>query len=404
MAMRLGIVYHMPFWRTSDGALVEAEGSFARYVDALAPYFDHISVCAPERSAPAGEGTAIRAKNVTLAGLPYFEGPRQFYPQLFSMVAHLAKWTRDLDVLHCRVPTPAAFPAYLLARRRAIPVFLLVVGDLRGLLPTLPYRGLKRWLFRAYTMWEERGLAVMTRGAVTFANGAALAEKHRRAGVEILETKTTTLTAADIADRMDACDGSPIRMLTVSRIDPRKGLRVLPAVVQQLVDRGRDVTLDIIGPPVGRPGEAEREAIEHDAIARGVAGRISFAGAVPLDRLLRRYRDYDLFVLPTRPGEGIPRVLLEAMAAGLPVVTSRVAGIPSLVRHEENGLLVDEPSAGAVASALERVIADAGLRRRLIAAAYEVARAHTLDRQAAWMMDQLRGRLPIALRHASRLA
>ena len=56
------------------------------------------------------------------------------------------------------------------------------------------------------------------------------------------------------------------------------------------------------------------------------------------------YRDYDLFVLPTRPGEGIPRVLLEAMAAGLPIVTTRVSGIASLITHEENGLLVDDAS------------------------------------------------------------
>ena len=72
---------------------------------------------------------------------------------------------------------------------------------------------------------------------------------------------------------------------------------------------------------------------------------------MPLDRLLPLYRDYDVFVLPTLPGEGIPRVLLEAMAAGLPVVTTRVAGIPSLVTHEVNGLLVDEPTADAVADA-----------------------------------------------------
>ena len=55
--MTLGIVYHMPFWRASDGTLRELEGSFARYVDSLAPYFDEISLCVPVLRNPSGEGT-----------------------------------------------------------------------------------------------------------------------------------------------------------------------------------------------------------------------------------------------------------------------------------------------------------------------------------------------------------
>jgi len=119
---------------------------------------------------------------------------------------------------------------------------------------------------------------------------------------------------------------------------------------------------------------------------------------VALERLLVLYRDYDAFVLPTLPGEGIPRVLLEAMAAGLPVVTTDVAGIPSLIAHERNGLLVGSASADALAGAIERLMADGPLRRRLIANGYETARAHTLDVQAARMMATVADRLRIPLR------
>ncbi len=396
--MTLGIVYHMPFWRGRDGTLREVEGSFARYVDSLAPYFDEVSLCVPVRREPSGEGTAIRSSNVTLAPLPPFDGPVQFYPRLATVLPRLIRWTRRIDLLHCRVPSPAAVFAFAIARLRRRPAFLLVVGDLRASLPSIPYRGLRRGLWRAYTGFEEWNVQWMVNRALTFANGPALAAKHARKGRTPVETTTTTIGERDIASRANTCGATPVRALTVSRIDPRKGLRVLPHVVRLLVDRGVDLTLDIVGPPVGRPGRDERAAILESVNRLNIAGRVSFTGLTPLDRLLPMYRGYDLFVLPTLPGEGIPRVLLEAMSAGLPVVTTSVAGIPGLVKHGLNGLLVEQPDAEAIAGAMMRIILDAPLREGLIAQGYATARRLTLEAQAAGMMEVVSGSLHVALR------
>ena len=62
--VRLGIVYHMPFWQAVDGSLWEVEGSFARYVDSLAPYFDEVSLCVPVFATPQAGGTRLHAANV----------------------------------------------------------------------------------------------------------------------------------------------------------------------------------------------------------------------------------------------------------------------------------------------------------------------------------------------------
>jgi glycosyltransferase involved in cell wall biosynthesis len=396
--LKLGIVYHMPFWRAADGTLRELEGSFARYVDSLAPYFDEISVCAPSIEKPSSGGTAVRASNVTLAPTSSFEGPAQFYPKLALMLPKLMTWVRGLDVLHCRVPTPAAPFAFAFARILGKPAFILIVGDLRALLPTMPYRGIKKIIWRAYTEFEERGMQWMANHSLAFANGAALTRKHSTARRPVVQTTTTTISAGDIATRTDTCSSRPVRILTVSRIDPRKGLRVLPAAVEQLTALGIDTTIDIVGPSIGRPGDDERAAIEADAKARQVATRVTVVGPVPLDELLPLYRNYDVFVLPTLPGEGIPRVLLESMTAGMPVVTTRVSGIPSLITHEVNGLLIDEATADGVAGAVERVITDAPLRRRLIANGYETARARTLEAQAAKMMAVVAQELRVPLR------
>jgi len=278
-------------------------------------------------------------------------------------------------------------------------------------------------LWRGYTAFEEFNVQWMANRSLAFANGAALAAKHSRPGHEVIETTTTTIDARDIATRADTCAGPKLRLLTVSRVDPRKGLRVLPAVIERLRDGGLDVSIDIVGPAVGKPGEDERDAIVADAAARGLAAHVRLTGAVPLERLLPMYRDFDAFVLPTLPGEGIPRVLLESMTGGTPIVTTRVAGIPSLITHEVNGLLVDEP-AGAkapalqgsvvalqgsavavqgsmVAEVLRRVLTDRPLRQRLIANGYETARGFTLDAQAARMLAQVAARLPVTLRQST---
>jgi len=354
--MKLGIVYHMPFWRAPDGMLYELEGSFARYVDSLAPYFDEIVLCVPFLHDAGGEGTPVRSPNVSIAPLPAFDGPVAFYPRLLSMVPRLLQFVRGIDLLHCRIPTPAAVFAYAWARLLGRPAFVLVVGDLRALLPSIGYRGFKMLLWRCYTAFEELGMQWMVNGSLAFANGAALAAKHTRPGRAVIETRTTTIETADIASREDTCGGPAIRLLTVSRIDPRKGLRILPETLRLLVDRGLDVTIDIVGPAVGAPGEAERVQIDADASARGVSGRLRFVGAIPLRRLLPLYGNYDVFVLPTLPGEGIPRVLHRILHPTDFTSGSALATMGAYSRSVNSTFASPWSSMKAMASASRRVL------------------------------------------------
>jgi glycosyltransferase involved in cell wall biosynthesis len=87
------------------------------------------------------------------------------------------------------------------------------------------------------------------------------------------------------------------------------------------------------------------------------------------------------------------------MSAGLPVVTTRVAGIPSLVTHEVNGLLIERSGAAEVAGAVARIVRDDRFRQGVIARGYETARKFTLEAQAARMMEIVSARLQVALRH-----
>lgn len=114
-------------------------------------------------------------------------------------------------------------------------------------------------------------------------------------------------------------------------------------------------------------GDGElRGTLEQQAERLGLAARVHFAGARrDLGNVLAAI---DLFVMPSL-WEGLPLSLVLAMGAGLPVIASRVAGIPEVVRHGESGLLVAAGDAGDLAGALVRVTGDAPLRSRLGTAA-----------------------------------
>ena len=317
--MTLGILYHMPFWQTADGALWEAEGSFARYVDSLAPYFDEVILSVPVFDTPPASGSRVRgSSNVTLAPLPYFPGPRQFYPQLPSMLGRLRAWVEQCDVVHLRVPSPAAIFAFRIARRRQKPVFLLVVGDYAALLPHLGYRGVKKTLFGAYV--GVRGM------------GAA---PHDHACADVCQwRRTARQTRAPRRARDRDQDHDAVRRRHLRRGPTRatgrrsgcspsaasiraKACGAMPALVASLVAAGIDATQRHrwTDHRVDRRFGARRDSAPRRR-RPGVGDRVHLPGPIALDRLMPLYRDYDIFVLPTRPGEGIPRVLLEAMAAG----------------------------------------------------------------------------------------
>jgi glycosyltransferase involved in cell wall biosynthesis len=122
----------------------------------------------------------------------------------------------------------------------------------------------------------------------------------------------------------------------------------------------------------------ERSRLEDLARRHGLDVR--FEGFVSRERLVELYAESFCFVLAARHGEGQPNVVLEAMAHGLPIVATRVAGVTDLVEHERSGLLVPPDDPLALRDALARLGHERGLAERLGHAARAVAEAHSWER------------------------
>jgi glycosyltransferase involved in cell wall biosynthesis len=135
-------------------------------------------------------------------------------------------------------------------------------------------------------------------------------------------------------------------------------------------------------------GELELEKTLQLAKHYGVAEKLAFESPISFEALKVEYRNSDVFVLPTYM-EGVPRVILEAQAAGLPVVTTTVGGIPGAVKDGEDAILVPPGDPQAIANAILRIINDEELRKRMIAMGLESAWNHTLDAETKTMIERL---------------
>lgn len=168
-------------------------------------------------------------------------------------------------------------------------------------------------------------------------------------------------------------------LLFVGRLAAVKGVRVLIEAVSRLVEAHPDLSLTLVG------DGPDRAALESEVARRGLAGSISFTGYRSQDEVAEALTRSDLFVLPSF-AEGLPVVLMEAMAARVPVVATRIAGIPELVEDGVHGRLVPPGDVEALTGAVDALLRDPLLRHRAGEAGREkVCREHDIAREAAWL-------------------
>ena len=151
---------------------------------------------------------------------------------------------------------------------------------------------------------------------------------------------------------------SPARLLYHGRVDRRKGSLDFIYCGKRLLDEGLDLRLIVSG--IG-PDFADTLALAKEL---GIADRTEFPGEATYADAPARYHEGDIFLSPTY-AEGFSNTILEAMAAGLPIVSTRTVGVVDCIRHGENGLLVEAGDLEALTAATRSLLEQSALRRRI---------------------------------------
>jgi colanic acid/amylovoran biosynthesis glycosyltransferase len=155
----------------------------------------------------------------------------------------------------------------------------------------------------------------------------------------------------------------PLRALCVAALREYKGHRFLLDALAAPGGGLEHVKLELVG------GGELREELEEQARRLGLDGRVEFLGGRPEEEVRRLLDEADLFVLPSVVAsngnmEGLPVALMEALACGIPTVSTTTSGIPEIVRDGETGLLVPPGDPAALRAALARILADPAAARR----------------------------------------
>ncbi|HEX6751246.1 MAG TPA: glycosyltransferase family 4 protein [Longimicrobium sp.] len=289
-------------------------------------------------------------------------------------VASLERSRPDAVLLFCSAGASfaekAAYAAY--ARLRGVPSILSMrdggfMGQYRR---SRLFRALARRLVGAPRMLLCQGATWQRYFAETFALPG-----ERLPIVENWVASPGLLALAEDRGRRAAAAGE-VSLLFVGHVERTKGVFELLDTVASLAASAPGVRLVIAGDGTAR-AEAERRAEE-----LGIADRVRFAGWITGREKLDAFAAADVFVLPSH-FEGFPNVVVEAMAAGLPVVTTPVGSVADVIEPGKNGLLVPVEDAKALAEAISRLASDPAERRRMGAEGHRTARARFATEAAA---------------------
>jgi glycosyltransferase involved in cell wall biosynthesis len=370
--IRLGV--YTDYAYSLSGGRPHAERAFALFVAALAPRLDRVDVIG--RLDPEGQAR-YPLGNVNLVPLPHYPSLSHMGPAMRGMLGSLRPFWRALDELDCvwiLGPHPLAFPFALMARLRRKKVILGVRQDsvayMRSRHPGSRLRiGLQRMM--------EAGFRLLARRWPVVVVGPALAETYAGARA-ILEISVSLIKEDEIASPERGAGREytgELRALSVGRLETEKNPLALADVLadlRRMDDRWRLVVC----------GEgAMREELERRLAELGLADAAEIKGYVPHDRgLAEEYRAAHA-LLHVSWTEGLPQVLYEAFAAGLPVAATDVGGIRAAVG--DAALLAPPGDPGQMARELDRIGREEELRTSLVTAGLSLARSHTIESETA---------------------
>lgn len=371
--MRVAVYSDLEYRRDAGGA--SSNESFLLFMLRLRSHVERLTLIGRLDPRPGRLPYAVPPE-VRLAPLAHYESLAQPLAAARAMARSLGRyWSLlgEVDAVWLLGPHPLSIAFALLAAARGRRV---VLGTRQDMPAHMRSRHPGKLGIKLATAALEGAWRLLGRRFPMVVVGPELARRY--SGREVVEIVIPLVEEDEVVDaeraRRRSYEG-PLTVLSVGRIEPEKNPLLLVDVIERLRERDPRWRLVVCGDGSMEAALAARVA------ERGLEGQVELRGFLALDAGLRDlYRESHAF-LHLSFTEGVPQVLFEAFAAGLPTVATAVGGVPEIAA--DAALLIPPADRDAAVEALTRIAASPELRERLLEAGLERLGAYSLEREAA---------------------
>lgn len=358
------------FYRTAPGP----------FMCSLSKYFDKVTICAPVKKGKSCQnleyGGVLKGEKFKFKPLPHWNGILKFFFVFpFNIIRFLRianKTAKDHDLVWLKLPSISSILFFSFFKFHKKRVILQIGGNIKTAWKKYNFPINIPMYFGSYLL--HLATKFMSKKSFNLIHGEELKKLYGKNKVKWIPFYDSNIDRDNIFLKKDRCTNESIKLLFVGNIIKSKGISDLITATKLLTNKEYKVFLDVVG--TGSDVPKLKKLIKKLDLDE----RVKFKGYIPLENgLFEIYRNSDIFILPTYYPEGFPRVILEAWASSLPVVTCNTGGISTLVKNGINGLIVPPGSPQKIAQAIEEIIKNDTLRKKLIKNGHKTAKNYTME-------------------------
>src|SRR5690554_4096935 len=346
-----------------DNSKYFCKPGLGRFIDEMSKYYNEILYCAPVINLTTNLKNSlyeIKSKNIDFQELSKggsFISSIIHKRKIINEIKEYSKKWNSCDI-YLRWPTPLTYNVYKIVKKTNSPKLLHIVGDTREIILSAgKYRGISKLLALLYINNEERQIKKIIKNNKTLVNGNGLSRLYKGMESNVEEIRSATLSTKEILfNKTSEKSFKKPNLIYVGVLKKEKGLIHLLESLSILKQYFNDIHLNIVG------DGPEKENLKFYVENNSLSNNVTFHGYIPLGKeLFDLYNSSNIFVLPS-VSEGTPRVLIEAMAHGIPVIATQVGGVPFTISNGKNGILIKPEDSRSIFNAVKLIMEDNELR------------------------------------------